>query len=500
MAIGVGAVATTVSLMAMRREAPAAEAPSLAVVPIVNTAGDSLDYLAEGIVKSAMDRLSGSRSVRVITARDVRLPGAPAKDVAALGRRVGVATILSGTLARERDTVWLRVELQRSRDGARLAGGRFAVETPRLVALESDLLDTVAVALGLARIRRDARRPRDAEATAILMRARHYFDQRNTKSLLRARDLYLEAIEHDPAMAEAYAGLATAYGAFGFYGVMPVPAAFERARAAANHALQLDPGTSRAIANLAHEQGVRFWRWDEAERGLRDAVRLEPWQASNWMLLGTQMRVRGRFDEALMAYRTARDLDPLTPHYPYQIAHAFQCAGEPDSALASLRDAISLGTSYPAAHNSAASVLARVGRYDDAIAEWRIAWRQSGDTALLRTLEGVRGKAGFDRFWLQLARRELAARESRPSGAVVLPTEFSSLYAMLGDTARALDWLERARDIRDPNLPMIGCHTEYDFMREHPRFKALLQEMHLTTATFGRRPVAAGAIAQVPPR
>lgn len=500
MAIGVGAIAAVVSLMAMRREAPASEAPSLAVVPIVNRAGDSLDYLADGIVRAAMDRLSSARSLRVITARDVHPPGAPATDVAALGSRVGVTAILSGTLERERDTVWLRVELRRSRDGARLAGGRFDVETTRLVAIESDLLDTVAVALGLARMRRDTARPRDAEATALLMRAEHYFGKRDRTSFRRAFELYLQAIEHDAASAEAYAGLATTYGAFGFYGVMPIPVAFERGRAAANRALQLDPGSARAIAHLAHEQGVRFWRWDEAERGLRDAIRLEPWQAASWMLLGTQMRVRGRFDEALVAYRKARDLDPLARHYTYQIAHAFQCAGEPDSALAAYRDAMTLGTSYPAAHHAAAGILVSVGRYDEALDEWRIAAKESGDTARVRALTGARGKAGFERFWLQLARKELSAREALPAGAVVSPTEFSALYAILGDTARAFEWLDRARDIRDPNLPMIGCHSEYDFMRDTPRFRALLKQMHLDSATFGRRPRVGNSVARVASR
>lgn len=487
-------------LMAARRDAPAREAPSLGVVPIVNTAGDSLDYLAEGIARSAMDRLSGSRGLRVITARDVAPPGAPATDVAALGRRVGVATVLSGTLARERDTLWLRVELRRSRDGVQLAGGRFAVKTPRLVAIESDLLDTVAVALGLARMERDARRPRDAEATAILMRAEHYFGKRDTTSFRRAFELYLQAIEHDAALAEAYAGLSGAYGAFAHYGMMPAPMAYDRARAAAKRALELDPGVSQAVANLAHEKGTRFWQWEEGERGLRDAVRLEPWRAVSWMLLGTQMRIVGRFDEALVAYRNARNLDPLARHYTYLIAQAFQCAGQPDSALAALRESMTLGAAYPAAHQSAAAILASVGRFDDAIDEWRIVGKEGGDSALVRALAGAHGKEGFDRFVVQRARAQLAALKSRPAGVFIPPMAFAESYAILGDTAQALYWLERARDDRDPNLAMIGCRPEYDPLREHPRFKALLQAMHLTPATFGRRPVSAGSFARVSSR
>lgn len=154
---------------------------------------------------------------------------------------------------------------------------------------------------------------------------------------------------------------------------------------------------------------------------------------------------------------------------------------------------MTLGTAYPAAHAAAAHVLASLGRYDEAIAEWRIAGLQSGDSVLVRLLEGASGREGVERFVVQNAKRELARRDARRAGAFVAPTEYSSLHAMLGDTARALDWLERARDERDPNAAMSGCHSEYDPLRESPRFKALLQSMHLTSATFGRRPVWSGA-------
>lgn len=500
-AAGVAVITTMTVLMAARRVAPASEVPSLGVVPIVNRAGDSLDYLAEGISTSAMDRLNRSRSIRVITVRPPRADGTTAANSAALGRRVGVSAILSGSLTRERDTVWLTTELRRSKDGARLTGGRFAVTTPRLATIESDLLDSVAVALGLARVERDNRHLRDPEVVATLMRAEYYFGKRDTTSFRKAYALYRGAIDRDGGSAEAYAGLSGLLGAFSHYDMAAAPVAYASARAAARRALDLDPEASQAIANLAHEDGMRFWDWDKGERGLRDAVRLEPWRAVNWMLLGTQMRVVGRFDEALAAYRKARDLDPLSRHYTYQIGHAFACAGEPDSALAMWREAIALGSPYSAAHNASSEVLASVGRYDEAIEQWRTVARESGDSATLRALADAHGKAGYDRTMLRHARAQLAEMMARPRGVYVPAMHLADSHAMLGHTALALDFLEKASEEGDPNVSMIGCRWEYDAMREHPRFQALLRKMHLTPATFGKRPrVASIAVGQVASR
>lgn len=499
-AAGVAVVATVSVLMAARGVAPANEVPSLGVIPIVNTAGDSLDYLAEGLATSATDRLNRSRSIRAIVLRDARPHGTSATDRSALGRRLGVSAVLSGTLARVRDTVWLTATLVRSKDGARLTGGRFAVTTQRLVHIESDLLDSVAVALGLTRVERDDGRSRDPEVRAILMQAEYYFGKRDTTSMHRAVRLYQQAVDRDGGSAEAYAGMSSVYGAFAYYGMMAASDAFARSQGAAKRALTLDPANSQVTANLAVQNGMIDWDWEKVERGLRDAIRSEPWRATNWMLLGVHYRVRGRFHDALEAQRKARDLDPLSRHQTAMIAFVFVCAGEPDSAVAAYREAIALGSPFPLAHNSAAEVLASVGRYDEAIEEWRTASRESGDSATLRALAMEHGKAGYDRIVRRRARAELAEMLSRRRRRVFVPSlHLANAYGSLGDTARALEWLERAFEDGEPSVTMIGCRWEYDMLRDHPRFKALLKTMHLDSATFGKRPrvatIAAGPVA-----
>jgi hypothetical protein len=53
-------------------------------------------------------------------------------------------------------------------------------------------------------------------------------------------------------------------------------------------------------------------------------------------------------------------------------------------------------------------------------------------------------------------------------------------YAMAGDRAPALDWLEKANADRDPNMPFIGCNPVFDVVRAEPRFQALLRAMNLS--------------------
>jgi tetratricopeptide (TPR) repeat protein len=252
--------------------------------------------------------------------------------------------------------------------------------------------------------------------------------------------------------------------------------------------LALDSGSAKAIANLAHEQSVRFWRWNEGERELRRALALEPRRAEIWNLLGVQLRILGRFPDAVAAFRRARELDPMSRHYSYQVAHAFRCAGQPDSALAALRTAIALGTRFPAAHEAAAAALASLGRYDEAVAEWGRAAVLLGDSALAGELQQAQGREAFNQTMRAAARRAVRDLEALPAGRYVRPTRRAEIYAAAGDLPGALAWLEHAHEDRDPNLPMIGCFPGYDALRTHPRFVTLVRAMDLPREAFGTRP------------
>jgi DNA-binding SARP family transcriptional activator/TolB-like protein len=479
--LGVALLSGSVAVIASDR-ASVREERSIAIVPLQNGAEDSLDYVVEGLASTATERLSRVPGLRVIATSVMRQYDAPTNDLGALGRRVGVAALLTGRLTRERDTLRFSFEVVRSRDGARLAGGRFVIDASRLTALDSDLIDAVTVGLGLAA--NDKRRvlATDGEASLLIWRADHFLLNRDSASLWRARDLYNAAIERDPALAAAHAGLSSAYGALGEYGFMPAPDAFELANAAVREAIALDPQSAVAIANLAHAQGMRFYRWDEALSGLRRAAALEPWRATIWNQLGTTLRRMGRFDESVAAFRRAQGLDPLSRHYYRQIAYAFRCAGHYDSALVAIRKGLALGGRYPEGHRMAAEILAGLERYDDALTELGLMAREAGNSAMAATLNGARGKAGWERVMIADASRRLNAS---PPNVLTGRTARAGLAARIGDINRAFDLLEQAHHDRETAVSEIACTSVYEPWRTHPRFIRLMSAMNLTPASLG---------------
>lgn len=464
----------------------AAEARVLAILPIENLAGDSVGYLAQGIENTVHDAVRRFPALRVVPASVMKQSPPSTRGESAMTRRVGAGTLLRSRLVREQDTLrWVAEFIDQH--GMPIRGGRFTISAARIPTLGADVMDTVAAAMHVSRGTSPSTGPRDGEAQLLVMRADHFILNRDAKSMRRAQLLLNEAIERDPLYAEAYSRLAGVYAILGMSGAVRVSEAFELADAAGRRALKLDPAQSMAMASLAYEQSVRFWQWDAGEQGIRRALALEPWRPTTWNMLGTTLRMRGRFDEARQAIEHARRLDPLARHYPYQIGHAFRCAGQLDSSLVWLRRALDISPTYATAHELVADVQAKRGLPDSALAHYREMARSNRDSATARLLNDAKGQAGLKHFLVDWARQMLQDAAAPHDDHHVSNVVLAMLHGMVGDTARALDILELAAAERDPTLPTITCSTAFERLRQTPRFTALLRRMNLTTSSYGRR-------------
>ena len=132
---------------------------------------------------------------------------------------------------------------------------------------------------------------------------------------------------------------------------------------------------------------------------------------------------------------------------------------------------------FLAGHSDLARALESCGRIDEAVAEYRLAIRLTGNSmadpsAGLANSYAVAGRAGE-------ARAMLAELERARGERYVSPWALASIYARLGDHAPALDWLERAYEERDSTLVWLKVHPRFDALRHEPRLVALLARLGL---------------------
>lgn len=315
------------------------------------------------------------------------------------------------------------------------------------------------------------------QALALTMRAEYYVSTRLPEDAKRARDLFEDAIDHDPTMTRAYVGLAYVYGYFAQSGMMPSHEAFRLSAAAATKGLTLDSTSAMAIAQIASFKAFDEWRWAEAEEGYRQAIRRETYNADAHVLYGTYLRVLGRYVESAREFHRAHELQPLVRHFLNQEVRVLLCARENAAALALATSGTALGERSVAAHTLAADALAALGRYDEALHEQQAAALQSGDSSTAAAVGLLHGKPGYTALHSARAKARRQELEARVQKEYVGPSEHAAVLADVGDWPGAYAWLDSAVQVRDVMVTKIGCNSEFDGMREQPRFLAIARRV-----------------------
>jgi tetratricopeptide (TPR) repeat protein len=156
-------------------------------------------------------------------------------------------------------------------------------------------------------------RPVPTEAYDAYLQGLYYAAKLTPDDLQKAFGYFNQATQRDPTLAVAYAGLAESYSWAAGLSMMPPQEALEKAQAAADKALVIDPNLGTAHHALAWVKYARDWDFPGAEKEFNRAIELNPNNATAHLWYGMYLAQRGRSDESLAAMRRAKSLDPFSP-------------------------------------------------------------------------------------------------------------------------------------------------------------------------------------------
>src|ERR1051326_5538655 len=171
----------------------------------------------------------------------------------------------------------------------------------------------------------------EPRARAAYLRGRRQWSKRTREGLELAIHHFEEAIDHDPAHAPSYSGLADCYAILAPW--LPPGLGYRKAKTAARRALELNPALAEAHTSLAFAQLFADWDWAASEAGFRRAIALDPGYATGHQWYAEYLTAMGRFDEALLEARAAEDLDALSYAMPTTLVNVFYYARRFDEAL-----------------------------------------------------------------------------------------------------------------------------------------------------------------------
>jgi Tfp pilus assembly protein PilF len=183
---------------------------------------------------------------------------------------------------------------------------------PSKMKITQTIAATLRVRLGQAGQQVEGTRRIDAEARELNLRGRYWLNRRTPPDLWKAIAYFSQALEKDPAYAQAYLGLAEAYSTLGANDQASPREVLPKARAAAQQALRWDESSGESHAVFAWITFLDGWNSALAEQEFRRALELCPNYPAAHQWYGLTLMLEQRFDESLREFNLAQDLDPLS--------------------------------------------------------------------------------------------------------------------------------------------------------------------------------------------
>jgi tetratricopeptide (TPR) repeat protein len=164
---------------------------------------------------------------------------------------------------------------------------------------------------------------RNPQAFGLFARGRHNLTKWTSEGVTAAISCFSQALEEDPDCVGAYAGLGTAWVIAGALGIMPAREVMPKARERAEQAVMLRATLPEAHAILGFVRAAYDWDWNEAEPILRRAVQSNPQDGTARLWYALYSVLCGRSDRAIHESHRAQQASPtsLAAH----MAMAFCC-------------------------------------------------------------------------------------------------------------------------------------------------------------------------------
>jgi TolB-like protein/Flp pilus assembly protein TadD len=465
-------------------------ATSVAVLYFDNVSRDTGDaYIADGLTEELIARLGQVERLQVKSRTAVqRYRGRPIDDPAILGRTLGVANLVSGSIRRGNGRLRVTVELTRASTGLRVWGDTYERGSDDLMAVETDIAQAIASGVGgrLAPTEQRAlvmRPSTNPEAYDHFLRGNYLVAQRTGAAARRALTEYETAVRLDPGFAKAFGRMGSAYTMFYDWG-WPWPeltpdSMLERAISAASMALRIDSLSAEAWMARASALVYRFPRtFEGAEAAFRRAVALDPRNAEVWHQYAVTMNYASRDSEAVDAYRRALALEPERiisiadlAWLRYMERRYAEAARIADSGLAldpqadylhAIRAQIALEQGDTARFRSAVTAAARTRRPEYLLTtEHMVITLEARDSDTASARARLAGLIGTFRD------RQHPSYFEAYSAAIG--------FVAVGDHDAALAMLESIH----PRGLMVGCYLRdplFDPIRPDPRFQRLVAE------------------------
>ena len=451
---------------------------SVAVLPLENLSEDpELEYLSTGMTDELIRELSKVNALTVIAQNSTRQYAGINRSFSEIAKELNeVNYIVDGNVELINDKINTVIQLIDPTEDKIIWDQAYESEISLTRQLWAQVAEDIVDVIGVFVPEENTAlwsgiQPVDQENYALYLKGMHAIEKAPPDIELGI-SYFNEAIEKNPADAYAWAGLATAYIAYG-HSPSPTKDVRQKANAAALRAIQLDSTLAQAWSVLGMVKAYYEWEWEAAEQAYHKANELNPSLPWNHYHYSWYLVLFGRMNEAIREHRLAQELDPFGPAHTGWFGFLYAMVGEYEKAIIEAERTIDMGYEV-FGKLMLAEIYLFMGRneegieiHEELVANYPI---QKYDWLGLAYIKSGRTEEG------KKILKDLETKyDTIPSSWGALKR--AEMYAALGDYDNAFKWLEF-----EPHhhfAPWVRIFGNDSLFIQDPRFKALMRRMNL---------------------
>jgi len=463
-----------------KSEAPAIS--SLLILPFDNFTGDtSLEYIVEGMHDALIGDVGKISSLRVPSKRTANAYRNVEKSIPQIATELKIDAAIETSVSCYGDNICIQVKLVSAfPEEKQLWVHEFNIEKEQLSNLSKKIAMEISQQINLNLTPMEEKllaeaKPIDPDAYEAYLRGMGYWELGTKSDLDRAMGYFQLSSEIDPNYALAYLGISRTWGGYVQHGFLPYHEVSEKVDIARKKAIMLDSSLVEIRAGMATKYTWGDWNWQKAEKEFLKAIEINPNYAFSQAYYSHFLAIMGDPEKGLPHSELAMELDPFNTLYMSIHGQALKNARKFHEALELLQNLYEIEPDQGIALPALWAVYHELGDTRKALDIAKKIYVLRENELALKAIDQGFEEGGYHKAMKHTAEMMISQRDS-----IYFPSwQIATLYCRAGMKEESLEWIEKAYEEHDSNMPYISVDPLFDFLREEPRFQNILKKMNL---------------------
>jgi non-specific serine/threonine protein kinase len=427
--------------------------PSMAVLPFADLSAEKdQDYFCEGIAEEIINLLVKVDNLRVASRTSAFQIKDTISDIREIGEKLGVDTILGGSVRKSGKRLRITAQLINVADGYHIWSERYDRELEDVFEIQDEIAQSIVEALQVelsptdrAGMQKKKRAETDVQAYDYYLRGRKAFWEFRKQGFEQARQMFARALIIDPNYARAYAGVADCCS-FLYTNFESTTENLREADAASRRAIEIDPESAEAHASRGMALSLSR-HYEEAGREFETAIRLDPKLFEAYYFYARSAFAQGNLDKAAEYFAKASELNREDYQALAFIGLAYGGLKREEEATRALKKTVAVIEKHLELHPD--------------------------DTRALDLGAGVQARLGNREAALKWAAKASTIDPENPS----VLYNVACTHAALGEIEQAIDYLEQSVSSGMAQVEWLENDPDLESLRDNERFKSLLKDI-----------------------